>query len=184
LKPDSTDERQLIARLQRRDQQAMVALYDKYGRLVYSVIYRIVRDAAASEDLAQEAFFRIWNRIVTFDAERGALEAWVLTVARNRAIDYVRVKSVGRAADVLGIEALENPRLFTRAAAPVSAEDAGAVRAALTRLNASQRELIDLAYFEGLTQTELAERLSKPLGTIKSMVRSALKTLRQAMGQA
>lgn len=184
MKPDRIDDRELIERLQRRDQQAMTALYDKYGRLVYSIIFRIVRDAGVAEDLAQETFFRIWNRVATFDAEKGALEPWVLTVARNRAIDYIRVKSVGRATDVLGIEALENPRLFTRATATLeSVEARRSVRKALDQLSDSQREVIDLAYFEGLTQTELSERLAKPLGTIKSTVRSALKALRQAMGE-
>src|SRR5581483_9478213 len=81
---------ELAARLQRRDAQALAELYDRYGRLAYAIIARVVRDAAVAEDLTQETFLRVWNRAQAFDAERGALGAWLLAVARNRAIDYLR----------------------------------------------------------------------------------------------
>lgn len=180
---DTTDEQNIVQRLKRREQQAMVALYDKYGRLVYSVIFRIVKDRAVAEDLLQETFFRIWNRVQTFDDQKGALEPWVLTVARNRAIDYVRVKSTGRAADMLSLEALEHPKWFegTSVAPAVRMDNERRVKGALERLNSNQREVIDLTYYEGLTHSEMAERLAKPLGTVKGLVRSALKSLREAL---
>src|SRR5947209_17849419 len=84
------DDAALAARLKDRDTRAMSDLYDRYGRLAYSVIFRIVRNGAAAEDLVQETFLRVWNRVQSFDAEKGALGHWVLTVARNRAIDYLR----------------------------------------------------------------------------------------------
>src|ERR1700744_5071167 len=84
------EDRELVKRLKLRDGQAMVSLYDKYGSLVYSVIFRAVADRATAEDLAQETFLRIWNRIHTFDDEKGKLQGWLVTVARNRAFDYLR----------------------------------------------------------------------------------------------
>src|SRR5262245_57629276 len=80
----------LVARLQRRDAQALAELYDRYGRLVYALILRIVRDAGIAEDLVQETFLRVWNRVHAFDAQKGSLGPWLLAVARNRAIDYIR----------------------------------------------------------------------------------------------
>jgi RNA polymerase sigma-70 factor (ECF subfamily) len=174
----------LVARLQRRDAQALAELYDRYGRLAYSLIVRVVRDGALAEDLVQETFLRVWNRAQGFDAQRGALGPWLLAVARNRAIDYLRSAS-GRERNALELEEVDHPSLYTDMERDILASDkARLIRAALERLAPKQREVIELAYFEGLTQTEMAERMGQPLGTIKTWVRTALKNLREEFGEA
>jgi RNA polymerase sigma-70 factor, ECF subfamily len=174
---------ELAARLKRRDPQAMADLYDRYGRLAYSLILRIVRDAALAEDLVQETFLRVWNRAQAFDEERGALGPWLLAVARNRAIDYIRSSGGKMARNAYELGEMENPALFANLESQmVSADQARRIREALAKLNPSQRNVIELAYFEGLSQTEMAEKMGQPLGTIKTWVRSALKNLREELG--
>ena len=175
-------DRELAARVQRRDPQALGALYDRYGRLAYSLILRMVRNAAVAEDLVQETFLRVWNRAQAFDAERGSIGPWLLAVARNRAIDYLRSAS-GRERNALEFEETDHPSLYTDMERDLLISDkARRVKAALERLPANHREAIELAYFEGLSQTEMAERMGQPLGTIKTWVRTALKTLRDDLG--
>lgn len=179
------DDGDLAARLKRREPAAMGELYDRYGRLAYSLIYRIVRDVGVAEDLVQETFLRVWNRAQAFDAERGALGPWLLAVARNRAIDYVRSAGGKMAKGALELEYAERPALFINFEADVLSQDqARRVRAALEKLNENQRHVIELAYFEGLSQSEMAERLGQPLGTVKTWVRAALKNLRDQLGTA
>src|SRR5277367_7053430 len=107
------DDSDLARRLKNRDPHAMSDLYDRYGRLAYSLIFRVVRDTGVAEDLVQETFLRVWNRAQSFDAERGALGPWILTVARNRAIDYLRSLDGRMAANAMDLDRLENPRLFS-----------------------------------------------------------------------
>jgi len=172
----------LALRLQRREPQAMAELYDRYGRLVYSLIVRIVRDSAIAEDLVQETFLRVWNRVHGFDAGKGALGPWLLAVARNRAIDYLR-SAGSRLRNALELEETEHPASFADFEKDIFRADRVArVKAALAKLSANQRTVIELAYFEGLSQTEMAERTGQPLGTIKTWVRTALKSLRDELG--
>jgi RNA polymerase sigma-70 factor (ECF subfamily) len=179
------DDGDLARRLRARDASAMRELYDRYGRLVYSLIMRIVRNSAAAEDLVQETFLRVWNRIQAFDQERGALGPWVLTVARNRAIDYRRSADARLSAVSLDLERLEQPGQFCdfedRA---LSLDRARQLKNAFDKLTANQKTVVELAYYEGLSQTEMAERLQQPLGTIKTWVRSALKVLREQLTEA
>ena len=178
------DDRELSERLRRRDPAAMTELYDRYGRLAYSLIYRIVRDVGVAEDLVQETFLRVWNRAQGFDAERGALGPWLLAVARNRAIDYVRSSGGKMARGSLELEYAEHPSAFVNFEKDVLARDSEMrVRKAVDRLNENQRHVIELAYFEGLSQTEMAERMGQPLGTVKTWVRTALKNLREDLGE-
>jgi len=175
---------ELVARLQRRDPQALAELYDRYGRLVYSLILRVVRDAGIAEDLVQETFLRVWNRVQGFDAEKGAIGPWLLAVARNRAIDYLRSAS-GRERNALEFEETDHPALDTDMEHDILTSDsARAVKAAMAKLSPQQRQVIELAYFEGLSQTEMAEKLKQPLGTVKTWVRAALKNLRDDLGVA
>ena len=175
---------EIVKRLQSRDPQALAEFYDRYGRLAYSLILRIVRDAAIAEDLVQETFLRVWNRAQGFDAERGAFGPWLLSIARNRAIDYLRSAS-GRERNAVEWEELDHPSLFIYMERDILASDsARVIRAALLKLAPQQREVIELAYFEGLTQTEMAVRMGQPLGTVKTWVRSALKNLRDELGAA
>jgi RNA polymerase sigma-70 factor, ECF subfamily len=174
----------LIRRLQRRDPNALAELYDRYGRLAYSLIVRVVRDTGVAEDIVQETFLRVWNRVQGFDAEKGAIGPWLLAVARNRAIDYLR-STTGRARNNLELEATEHPSLYNDIEKDLlTADKARRVKAAIQKLSPNQRQVIELAYFEGLSQSEMAERLGQPLGTVKTWVRAALKNLRDELGAA
>jgi RNA polymerase sigma-70 factor (ECF subfamily) len=182
--PDAAGDRELVGRLQKRDPKALGELYDRYGRLAYSLIYRIVRDGAIAEDLVQETFLRVWNRVQGFDGDRGALGGWLLAVARNRAIDYLR-SAAGRMRNSLELEMTEQPVLFPDLEREVLNSDrARRLRKALEKLNSNQRSAIELAYFEGLSQSEMAERMGQPLGTVKTWVRAALKALREELAEA
>ena len=178
------DDGDLAGRLQARDAGAMRELYDRYGRLVYSLILRMVRNSAAAEDLVQETFLRVWNRIQAFDQERGALGPWVLTVARNRAIDYLRSADGQMSAAALELDRLEHPGQFCKFEdRALSLDRARRLKDAFEKLTPHQKTVVELAYFEGLSQTEMAERMQQPLGTVKTWVRSALKVLREQLAE-
>ena len=177
-------DRDLVLRLQRRDPRALAELYDRYGRLAYALILRVVRDVGAAEDLVQETFLRVWTRAQAFDAQKGSIGPWLLAVARNRAIDYLR-SAGGRERNNVEFEETGHPSLFIDMEQGILASDrARRVKAAVEKLSASQRQVIELAYFEDLTQTEMAERMGQPLGTVKTWVRSALKNLRDQITAA
>jgi len=178
------DDADLARRLQRRDPQALADLYDRYGRLVYALILRVVRDGSIAEDLVQETFLRVWNRVQGFDAEKGGIGPWMLAVARNRAIDYLR-SAAGRMRNASDLNETEHPALFSDMEKQLLAADkVRRVKTALEKLSANQRTVIELAYFEGLSQAEMAERMNQPLGTVKTWVRAALKMLRDELGTA
>src|SRR5215831_15051549 len=181
----SPEDADLARRLRARDPRVMSTLYDRYGKLAYSLIFRMVRDASAAEDLVQETFLRVWNRAQSFDAQRGALGPWILTVARNRAIDHLRSSQARTTSGVLELDRLEDPALFTQLEqSALSIDRARKLKAAFTKLTEQQRTVIELAYYEGLSQTEMAERMNQPLGTVKTWVRAALKALRQELTEA
>jgi RNA polymerase sigma-70 factor, ECF subfamily len=174
----------LVDRLQRRDPHALAELYDRYGRLVYSLILRVVRDTGVAEDLVQETYLRVWNRVQGFDAQRGAFCPWLLAVARNRAVDYVR-SAGGRERHALEFEETDHPALYVDMERDLLTSDrARILRQALSKLSPNHKQVIELAYFEGLSQTEISERMGQPLGTVKTWVRTALKTLRDDLGAA
>jgi RNA polymerase sigma-70 factor (ECF subfamily) len=177
-------DRELAERLKQRDPQAMADLYDKYGRLTYVLIHRIVRNVGVAEDLVQETFLRVWNRVQAFDHEKGALGPWVMTVARNRAIDYLRSVDGRMSQNAFELETSESPALFANLETEVLNSDrARRLNAAFGKLTANQRLCIELAYYEGLSQSEMSERMKQPLGTIKTWVRTALKALRDELGE-
>jgi RNA polymerase sigma-70 factor, ECF subfamily len=178
----ATGDPDLVRRLQQRDPRALGELYDRYGRLAFSLILRVVRDAGIAEDLVQETFLRVWNRVGGFDADKGAIGPWLLAVARNRAIDYLRSTS-GRERNNLELEETDHPALYRDMESEIFNSDrARRVKVALQKLSPQHRQVIELAYFEGLSQTEMAERMGQPLGTVKTWVRTALKILRDDLG--
>jgi RNA polymerase sigma-70 factor (ECF subfamily) len=182
---DGKDEADLVRRLQARDPNAMADLYDRYGRLTYALIFRVVRNAAAAEDLVQETFLRVWNRVQAFDREKGALGPWILAVARNRAIDYLRSVDGRMAQNVFELERMEQPAQFADFENEIMNIDRVRIlKEAFEKLTPNQRIVLELAYYEGLSQTEMAARMKQPLGTVKTWVRTALKTLRQEIGEA
>jgi RNA polymerase sigma-70 factor (ECF subfamily) len=175
----------LARRLQRRDPEAMADLYDRYGRLAYSVVFAIVRDTGVAEDLVQETFLRVWNRVHAFEAGRGALGPWLLAIARNRAIDHLRSVSARIDRNAFELDVREHPSLFVDMEREVlNTDHAQVIRKALAKLSDNQQKVIELAYYEGLSQTEMAQRMGEPLGTVKTWVRAALKHLREELGQA
>lgn len=177
-------DQQALERMARGDQTALAELYDRHARPVYSLALRILQDAADAEDAVQEVFAQAWRQASQYDATRGAVGAWLLTVARSRAIDRLRAKRVrpdvsGAAPprDVLDPAALQDAKL-------VSAEQVARVRAALAELPVLQRVALELAYYEGLTHAEIAARLEQPLGTVKTRIRLAMLKLRDALAEA
>ncbi len=180
-----SDDAELVRRLKSREARAMSVLYDRFGRISYSLIYRMVRDPGVAEDLVQETFLRIWNRVHSFDAERGALGPWVLAVARNRAIDYLRSTDARMQAGLVDLEKLERAAAFNDLdTSALSLDRARRLQSAFQKLTANQKQVIELAYYEGLSQTEMAERLKQPLGTVKTWTRAALKILRDELAEA
>lgn len=178
---------QLMDRLAGRDLIAFEALYDRYGDLVYSVSLRIVGDSYIAEDVTQDVFLRVWRRPDQFDLSRGKFVTWLLSVARNRSIDQRRSHSrrlrhealpaTEEDEDVLPSDnARDDPALAT-----VLAEERAAVRAALTTLPPEQRLAIQLAYFGGMTQQEIANMLGQPLGTVKTRMRLGMQKMRNAL---
>lgn len=178
------DDGDLMARLQRRDPQALAELYDRYGQVVYRLILRMVRDTGIAEDLVQETFLRVWTRVGNFDSGRGGVGPWLLAVARNRAIDYFRYQG-NRAANTIELNETEHPELFVDVFdGALDFDLARQVRRAMDQLDSNQRQAIEMAYFEGLSQSEIAQRTGQPLGTVKSWMRRAIQQMRTALGGA
>jgi RNA polymerase sigma-70 factor (ECF subfamily) len=176
------EELALIARLQRRDPQALAELYDLYGRSAYALVLRVVRDTAIAEDLVQETFLRVWNRVHLLDSEKGAIGPWLLAIARNRAIDYLR-STAGRERNAIELNETEHAGLYREMESEIMLSDqARRVKAAMEKLAPNYRTVMELAYFEGLSQSEMSIKMGQPLGTIKTWVRMALQSLRIELG--
>ena len=171
----------VVVRLQRRDPQALAELYDRYGGMIYRLVLRIVRDTGIAEDLVQETFLRAWNRAAAFDADRGAVGPWLLAIARNRALDYLRAQS--RVPNTVELNEAEHPpRFLDFPPEALNFDLARQVKRALEQLTREQREAIELAYFEGMSQSEIAGRMGQPLGTVKTWMRRAMLRMRETMG--
>ena len=177
---------ELIGRVAESDPRALEVLYDRYNRVVYSFALRIVSDPQIAEELLQEVFFRAWQQGKAFRESRGAFVTWLLSITHNMAIDEVRKRRRRpQKADS------EEPETVL-AGVPDSSQDVEAevwlsslrttIEAALTQLPPAQRDAIELAYFQGLTQREIAERLGEPLGTIKTRMRLGIQKLREQLG--
>jgi RNA polymerase sigma-70 factor (ECF subfamily) len=178
-----TDEA-LLALCSRTDESALGELYDRYGRVAYGLALRIVRDRALAEDAVQEAFLGVWRSAGAFLAEQGKPSTWILTFVHRRAVDLVR-REERRRGEPLDDVAQHDParREATDEEAWLRAQRQ-VVQEALRKLPPEQREAIELAYYGGFTQSELAERLGQPLGTIKSRMFTGLKRLRELLAEA
>ena len=171
----------VIALIARSDEQALAELYDRFGRVAYGLARRILRDEALAEDAVQDAFLTAWRRADTFMPERSKASTWLLTLVHRRAVDLVR-REERRRADPIDDSA--------DTATDAAAEDVAwlrfereRVQAALRQLPDQQREALELAYYGGFTQSELAERLGQPIGTIKSRMFSGLGRLRDLLAE-
>lgn len=160
---------EILARMRAGDTEALGDFYDLFAGLANGLALRILRDRAEAEDVVQEVFVQIWRQVERFDAERGSPQAWVCTITRSRALDRLRRRGARREESDEGLPAGgDTPRHA----------EAVAVRAALLELPLDQRQALELAYYEGLSQSEIAERLSTPLGTIKTRIRTGMQRLR------
>ncbi len=170
----------VLALIARADEQALSELYRRFGRLAYGLAYRILRDDALAQDAVQEAFLGVWRAAGRFTAERAKPSTWLLTLVHRRAVDLVRREERRRT------EPLQ-PDSESTDSAPDELEllsERQSIREALRKLPPEQREAIELAYYGGYTQSELAERLGQPLGTIKSRMFTGLARLRETLEEA
>lgn len=177
-----TSDSDLLHAIARGDEEALASLYDRYRLILFGLILRILHSHPEAEDVLQDVFIQVWKRAADFDEARGRAFTWLVTLARSRTIDRLRaLNSRQRTAN----EALE--------AAPDHVSDAvedafkseqrEVVRTALEKLPAEQRQALVLAYFDGLTQTEIASRMGSPLGTVKTRTRSGMIKLRELLGE-
>jgi RNA polymerase sigma-70 factor (ECF subfamily) len=174
---------QLVARCANGDEGALSELYDLFGRAAYALALRIVRDASQAEDVVQEAFLDLWKSAARFDPERSRPASYLLTFVHRRAVDLVR-REQARPQRGGGVEDIaERPGKDDVVGGVVAREQGASVRAALAGLPAPQRQVLELAYFSGLSQSEIAERLGEPLGTVKSRTHVALSRLRELLGE-
>ncbi len=169
----AADEMRLVARIRAGDQQAMAELYDRYSNVVYGVALRVLQDAAAAEDVLQDIFLQLWRKPDAFDSSRGSLAAWLAVIARHRSIDRLRQRRPETDLEDVVIASGIDVRDETERSLLI-----GKVRTALNEMSADQRKALELAYFEGLTHSEIAEKTGEPLGTIKTRIRSGLQLLR------
>jgi len=176
---------ELMERLIRREAEALEVLYDRHARAVYSLVLRIAQHAASAEEIVQDVFLQLWRNAHLYQAARGPLEPWLLTLARNRALDHMRLKreKQRRREETLDLEPLTcaapNPEYILD-----RERRAERVRALMRSLPQQQRKAIELAFFDGMTHSEIARALDEPLGTVKSWIRTGLLRLKEALQEA
>jgi len=180
----------LLQRIVARDTAALADLYDRHSRLLFGLILRILRDRAEAEEILQEVFIRVWTRAELYDPQRGSPTSWLVRVGRNCAIDRLRAR---RTRDAAGMPSFEEPTadpassvadIHTPEQLVVDAETREKVMDALIGLPEEQRRLIEAAFFEGYTHTELAKRFELPLGTVKSRIRAGILAMRERLEHA
>jgi RNA polymerase sigma-70 factor, ECF subfamily len=183
---DARGDQEAVRRMAGKDADALAEIYDRHARAVYSLALRIVGEQAEAEDVVQEVFSQAWGQASRYAPDRGPVVAWLLTMTRSRAIDRIRARRArpdAEAADAVQLSGLtdsaqlQDLTLLTR-------EQVGLLRGAMAQLPTLQRVAIEMAYFEGLTQSEIATRLDEPLGTVKTRVRLALLKLREALTES
>lgn len=181
VSPDAT----LVRGLLHRDVRSFEQLYDRHSRAVYSLVLRILRQAASAEEVVQEVFLQLWRNAGQYDASRGPFLPWLLTLARNRALDQLRLKSERQRRREDQTEEL--PPVPVAPDFERSLDEkrrAEHVRALMSSLQPKQKRAIELAYFEGLSHTEIAAALKEPLGTVKSWIRTGLMRLKEGLQAA
>lgn len=172
------DDSEIMLRIMRQDQDALLLLYERFGSQVYSLTLRVLRDTRLAEEATQDTFLKVWHKSVQWDAARGQVSSWLLTIARYTAIDRLRKE---KRHAVLGAEVLEAIPSQTSSASPIGDRrwmDGQMLRQLLARLPAEQAQVIELGFYQGMTHSELAEYLGWPLGTVKTRMRLGLEKLR------
>ena len=175
----------LLAEIASGSTEALGALYDTHARVVFGLAKRVLGKTEDAEEVVQDVFAQIWRKASEYRADRAAVPGWIVMMTRARAIDKLRARKarpdVDQASDPVPILQVALSRALTPEALAVTNAEAARVGAALNQLPAEQRKFIDLAYYEGLSQSEIAERTGTPLGTVKTRMRTALHTLRAAV---
>ena len=180
--PSQISDSDLLHAVARGDESALAACYDRYRLILFGLILRILNDRQEAEDVLQEVFLQVWRRAGDFDEVRGRAFTWLVTIARSRALD--RLRAAGARARLAEEAAQESADEVSDASLnALKSERSEIVRNALAELTDEQRKVLLLAYFEGLTQTEIAGRLGDPLGTVKTRMRSGLIKLRELLSQ-
>lgn len=172
----------LLARLRAQDRGALEILYDRHARYALGIAFRVLRDRAEAEEVVQDVFLQLWNQALRYDERRGLFTSWLFVMARNRALDRVR----SRASRARAVAAVEAPETSHRADAEdtlVDREQRHTVLAALAQLPTGQRQAIELAFYGGLTHSEIARETGEPLGTVKSRIGRAMAALRQTLAE-
>lgn len=184
--PETNEDAALIERIRSGDRAAFSGFYDRYSGLMFSVACRVLSDRKEAEDVLQEVMLVIWHKSSAYDSQLGTLSSWAVTLTRNKALDRLRA----RTRRLRLVEQASNQAENTEAVTPTANEQlygrerAEKVRAALQQLPNEQRLAIELAFFTGLTQSDIATRLQQPLGTIKARIRRGMLRLRDQLGGA
>ncbi len=180
LRPEDVAETdEFVLALRRGEERALVDLYERYGTAVYHLALRITRDAGAAEEISLDSFLQLWRHADRFKADQGTLSSWLFTIARSRAIDRVRAAAAAKRTPV------EDPGPGSALPQPDEiadlAERQRLVRQAMSALSPAQQAALELAYYEGLSHSQIADRLGEPLGTIKTRIRQAMIILRRTL---
>ncbi len=178
---DLQSDAEILHQIVQRDPRAMEALYDRYGGVAFALALRILRERGAAEDVVQEAFLNVWRQGASYDTRRGTVRTWLLTVVHHRAIDRIRSQKA-KVRDDVAID--DAPMLTAKEDTWKSVSETlerEQIRTALDTLPKEQRQVVELAYFGGLSHSEIAERMGIPLGTVKGRMRLALDKLRDAL---
>jgi RNA polymerase sigma-70 factor, ECF subfamily len=173
---NETDDMGLLTRIQTGDQEAMASLFDRYGTMVYSVALRVLKDKGEAEDVMQEIFVQVWKNPGAFISGRGSLGGWLTVVARNRSIDVLRRRKPSDPVEMFALPSGTNLALESERNALLEK-----VRGVMLSLPDEQKKSLELAFFDGLTHSEIAEKTGDPLGTVKTRIRLALITIRKAL---
>ena len=179
---DLTDQ-ELVSEISDQNRDAFAALYDRYGRRVFGMAARLLGDAVSSEEVTQDVFLRVWNRANSYAPEKAKFTTWLFRIAHNRAIDEMRKKGRDKnrnADDIADHYDLESSDISPSEFAVANSEYAS-VRKALAKLPDPQRQVVELSYFKGMTQAEIASQTGQPLGTVKTRMRLALRKLHTAL---
>lgn len=174
----------LMAAVSRGDQQAFTQLYDATSRNVFGIVLHVLRDHAQAEEVTQEVYVDAWRQAKRFDAQRGSVSAWLNTIAHRRAVDRVRSAERSTQRELRHFETEITDMVPDPSDQAVANDEGQRVRAALALLSEGQRTAVQLAYFEGKSQREVAEFLEVPLGTVKTRIRDAMQRLRKHLGEA
>ena len=174
---------ELLAQIGEKDREALASLYDRYGRRVFALAVRILNDPVGSEEVTQDVFMSVWRRGASYTSKKGKFTTWLFSIAHNRTIDELRKRRRDRSRENDDIEDHYDLKSsdISPADAAVAQSEYAKVKAAMDKLPEEQKSVVELSYFKGLTQTEIATKTGQPLGTVKTRMRLALKKLRVAL---